>query len=633
MLQALNVAGGTNSLPSAFKASQSYNYDNWGNITYKTGAGYYKYDSNRVHQLLGVYSNSNFTGTKYYFGYDASGNVTNDGSRLFTYSSIDKPTRITKGSAISNMKYGVDKELYYKDDSFVENGKNVRYRRYYIGAYEKLVRNGGNGNLTEHKYNIGNAVITYRNGSRTTSFTHKDNQGSVISTTNHLGQVTTQAIYDPFGKQSEVFKHSTYVTSLPAITDRGYTGHKQMNHLDIIHMGGRIYDPTIGRFLQADPFIQAPSNSQSYNRYSYVLNNPMSMTDPSGFNFIDSFFKGINKAFGKFSPFVGLAFAIWNPFFAYGMRGAAGTGFISGGVATGSLKGALVGGFSGAAFYGIGQQFKSLSNANIDKWNAASSTESGSLMDSFHTFGGLELTSGQIAGQTAIHAATGGVVSVLADGKFGHGFFSAGVTKGIGGEYLPAGSNLDKGEISKGTVISAVIGGTASVISGGKFANGARTASFQYLFNQAGSAFRDMLARERTEWERRVDSINRKLDTFAQHNRWAGEAIVESVRDNLKFKGGVEAAFGAGFTAQLSTNLNMDMGYETAYIKGVMFNPVGSVGGNIYSSGNISGFYQSLDICAVGCVNIEWNYQNWSFGTSIGPAAGVSFSMGTKGEF
>ncbi|WP_371196109.1 RHS repeat domain-containing protein [Glaciecola sp. SC05] len=38
-------------------------------------------------------------------------------------------------------------------------------------------------------------------------------------------------------------------------------------------MNGRIYDPILGRFLQADPFIQGPKNSQSFNRYSYVLNN------------------------------------------------------------------------------------------------------------------------------------------------------------------------------------------------------------------------------------------------------------------------------------------------------------------------------------------------------------------------
>ncbi|RLA47790.1 MAG: hypothetical protein DRR42_17360 [Gammaproteobacteria bacterium] len=48
-------------------------------------------------------------------------------------------------------------------------------------------------------------------------------------------------------------------------------------------MNGRIYDPKLGRFLQADPFVQSPKNSQSLNRYSYVLNNPLSYTDPSGY--------------------------------------------------------------------------------------------------------------------------------------------------------------------------------------------------------------------------------------------------------------------------------------------------------------------------------------------------------------
>ncbi|MBL8299208.1 MAG: hypothetical protein JNN30_12795, partial [Rhodanobacteraceae bacterium] len=45
----------------------------------------------------------------------------------------------------------------------------------------------------------------------------------------------------------------------------------------------RIYDPRLGRFLQADPFVQAPRDSQSFNRYSYVFNNPLAYTDPSGY--------------------------------------------------------------------------------------------------------------------------------------------------------------------------------------------------------------------------------------------------------------------------------------------------------------------------------------------------------------
>ncbi len=51
----------------------------------------------------------------------------------------------------------------------------------------------------------------------------------------------------------------------------------------LIHMNGRVYDPTTGRFLSADIFIQVPTNSQSYNRYSYVMNNPLRYTDSSGY--------------------------------------------------------------------------------------------------------------------------------------------------------------------------------------------------------------------------------------------------------------------------------------------------------------------------------------------------------------
>ena len=48
-------------------------------------------------------------------------------------------------------------------------------------------------------------------------------------------------------------------------------------------MNGRIYDYNLGRFLSVDPFIQAPGNSQSMNPYSYIMNNPLSGTDPSGY--------------------------------------------------------------------------------------------------------------------------------------------------------------------------------------------------------------------------------------------------------------------------------------------------------------------------------------------------------------
>ena len=48
-------------------------------------------------------------------------------------------------------------------------------------------------------------------------------------------------------------------------------------------MNGRIYDPLLGRMLSADVVVQYPKRLQSYNRYSYVMNNPLTLTDPTGF--------------------------------------------------------------------------------------------------------------------------------------------------------------------------------------------------------------------------------------------------------------------------------------------------------------------------------------------------------------
>jgi hypothetical protein len=49
-------------------------------------------------------------------------------------------------------------------------------------------------------------------------------------------------------------------------------------------MNGRMYDPRLARFLSPDPLVQSPGYTQSYNRYSYVWNNPLRYTDPTGYS-------------------------------------------------------------------------------------------------------------------------------------------------------------------------------------------------------------------------------------------------------------------------------------------------------------------------------------------------------------
>jgi hypothetical protein len=62
-------------------------------------------------------------------------------------------------------------------------------------------------------------------------------------------------------------------------------------------MNGRVYDPLVSRFLSPDPYIQAPDYSQSFNRYSYCINNPLKYTDPTGefFGTVFTFFVDLYK--------------------------------------------------------------------------------------------------------------------------------------------------------------------------------------------------------------------------------------------------------------------------------------------------------------------------------------------------
>ncbi|MDC0601888.1 hypothetical protein OAP14_02535 [Aliiglaciecola sp.] len=282
-------------------------------------------------------------------------------------------------------------------------------------------------------------------------------------------------------------------------------------------MNGRIYDPNLGRFLQADPHIQAPKNSQNYNRYSYVLNNPLSYTDPSGY-----FFKklwqattgNILRAIAKVPILntainVGLNFIPGCQVWCSAAFSAATTYAV-----TGSLKAAFTSGAITAAtayaFSQIGSHFDGLDGVNGGTYN----------------FGGNMLTGGEVAQQIAAHAVVGGISSDLQGGKFGHGFFSAGVTKGIGGAFLPGGDNLTTGEIAQGTVVSAIIGGTASKISGGKFANGAQTGAFQFLFNQAGRALAERRARRGPIGPAAARSPEEQAAIFANLGITAGGVVI-----------------------------------------------------------------------------------------------------------
>lgn len=64
-------------------------------------------------------------------------------------------------------------------------------------------------------------------------------------------------------------------------TDKKYTG-QRLDGTGLYFYNARYYDAEMGRFVSADSLVQAPHNPQSLNRYSYVINNPLAYTDPTG---------------------------------------------------------------------------------------------------------------------------------------------------------------------------------------------------------------------------------------------------------------------------------------------------------------------------------------------------------------
>ncbi|QPJ61830.1 MAG: RHS repeat-associated core domain-containing protein [Candidatus Nitronauta litoralis] len=118
-----------------------------------------------------------------------------------------------------------------------------------------------------------------------TFYLHRDHLGSVVVITDDAGVAVDELSYDAHGRRrnnTDWVDYGASVTS-PATTQRGFTGHEHLDHVGLIHMNGRVQDPILGRFLSADPFVQFPENLQSFNRYTYINNNPLSFTDPSGF--------------------------------------------------------------------------------------------------------------------------------------------------------------------------------------------------------------------------------------------------------------------------------------------------------------------------------------------------------------
>lgn len=397
------------------------------------------------------------------YGFDANGNqlwadsTINANDRTVSYDALDQALLLARsGSAAqAEFAYAPDGTRYRRIDRV--NGAIVSTTRY-IGNVEVIIT--ANGTETK-RYLAGGAIVATLNGGNATDrYALPDHLGSVDAVVSDSGALVESSSFDAWGGRRNATTWQGAAAPL-ATTTRGFTGHEHVDNLNIIHMNGRLYDPSLGRFIQADSMVDA--GIQGLNRYSYVLNRPLTLTDPSGHlstHEWGSLFMAVVMIAGT-GGLGNVAMTAGEKAIAASLMGA-----MSGAIQSQSLKGAAWGAFSALTFAGIGSYFETANWA----------TKGADVL-------GTKLNAGGYAAKVLAHGVAGGVVQHLQGGKFGSGFAAAGITQAAsGGIDTINPSNPVLGSATR-IMVAALIGGSVSEMTGNKFATGAITAAFARAFN------------------------------------------------------------------------------------------------------------------------------------------------------
>jgi len=216
------------------------------------------------------------TPTLHQLAYDKNGNLLcfGDGSLNLWYDPYNLPAKIQRFNQMQEFRYGPDLQRYLQ----VAAGVTTVYLE---RSYEKEVASG------KVRFQIAEDVLVRMATGQNPviDYQHRDRQGSIVAVTDEGTAIErgTERGFGPFGNPRDANWNDQNILPGSDITPRGFTDHEHLNGSRLIHMNGRAYDYNLGRFLSVDPVIQFPANSQSLNPYSYIMNNPLSGTDPTGY--------------------------------------------------------------------------------------------------------------------------------------------------------------------------------------------------------------------------------------------------------------------------------------------------------------------------------------------------------------
>lgn len=266
--------------------TESWAYDTIGNMTSSPeGTMTYGAGSAGPHAMTALGGQA--------YQYDAVGRLFQAPDWSVQYNSLDLPLEISGADGTTTFRYDADGNRVTKEGP---SGSTV-----YAGHYELRTDSEG---AREHVLHVKAGarpvatIIREEVGAsfdERTQYLHAGRLGSIEATSDGAGNATVQS-YDPFGAIRDEGLSFTFGDS--GLTN-GYTGHEH-DVEGLINMQGRMYAPKLARFLSPDPIMQDIFDPRTLNAYSYVWNNPVNNTDPSGFQTIPQYQGGIPEGLPGF---------------------------------------------------------------------------------------------------------------------------------------------------------------------------------------------------------------------------------------------------------------------------------------------------------------------------------------------
>ncbi len=422
-------------------------YDVKGRITQNDQVGTIKFEnSTKIYQPTGMTLNT-----------AGAQNYNNDLIQSIVYNENNDPVFIDGEKGDVAFQYGLTsmRQRVTYGGNFSTDGEG-KFTKYYSenGSYE-VIKDNTTGK-EKHIIYIGGTpyeshivyLKNFTDSSGSYKFLHKDYIGNILAISDEAGNKLEQRHFDAWGNfthlqigNGSIITDKNIIDTTSLLIDRGYTSHEHFAEVGIIHMNGRLYDPLLRRFLNADENIQEPFNTQNYNKYGYVMNNPLMFNDPNG----------------EFFQFLGLGVLFWKAviigayigFTSYMITAAITNQGVS---LAGGLKAIFFGAASGAVTFGIGSVF---------------STTAGAATQFAKSLGDAAVVVKAVA-----HGVAQGALSLMQNQGFQQAFVS-GALGSLGasafGEIAGSAANSTVGTIAFG----AAAGGIGSELTGGNFWQGA----------------------------------------------------------------------------------------------------------------------------------------------------------------